>query len=193
MATTSRPRSYKGLTLKISPLLLSACILALAACSNDLSSSPDQEFPGQSPYNSPSFQGPEGSLLGGEGGLSFFGGGNDAPAAGAGAGLGVNAFLWRASLDTVSFLPVTSADPFGGVIITDWYSPADAQNERFKLNVYILDRQLRADGLRVAVFREVRTPDGWTSAEVGEETAGRMEEAILTRARQLRVNQQAAN
>ncbi|MBV6634041.1 MAG: DUF3576 domain-containing protein [Alphaproteobacteria bacterium] len=173
--------------------MLGICALALAACSSDLSSSPDQEFPGQSPYNSPSFQGPEGSLLGGEGGISFFGGGNDAPAAGGGAGLGVNAFLWRASLDTVSFLPVTSADPFGGVIITDWYSPADAQNERFKLNIYILDRQLRADGLRVAVFREVRTPDGWTSAEVADGTSGRMEDAILTRARQLRVSQQASN
>lgn len=193
MATTSRTHLYKGRKLKSSPLLLSACVIALAACSSDLSSSPDQEFPGQSPYNSPSFQGPEGSLLGGEGGISFFGGGSDQPAGGAGAGLGVNAFLWRASLDTVSFLPVTSADPFGGVIITDWYSPADAPNERFKLNVYILDRQLRADGLRVAVFREVRSPDGWTSAEVADGTAARMEDAILTRARQIRVSQQAAN
>ncbi len=168
----------------------------LTACGGNLASDGGTEYPGQRPYNSPTFQGPEGSLLGGDGGISFFGGGDDAAGgAGGGTGIGVNAFLWRASLDTVSFLPVTSADPFGGVIITDWYSPSDTPDERFKLNVYILDRQLRADGLRVAVFREVRdgTNGAWVSAEVADETATQLEDAILTRARQLRVSQQAAN
>ena len=167
----------------------------LTACGGNLASDGSTEYPGQRPYNSPTFQGPEGSLLGGDGGISFFGGGDNGGAAGAGGGtgIGVNAFLWRASLDTVSFLPVTSADPFGGVIITDWYSPSDSLDERFKLNVYILDRQLRADGLRVAVFREVRQGHSWVSAEVSDETATQLEDAILTRARQLRVSQQAAN
>ncbi|MEO0393054.1 MAG: DUF3576 domain-containing protein [Pseudomonadota bacterium] len=174
---------------------LAAALLGLTACGGNLAGDDTTEYPGQRPYNSPTFQGPEGSLLGGDGGISFFGGGGDGEAAagGAGAGIGVNAFLWRASLDTVSFLPVTSADPFGGVIITDWYSPSDTPDERFKLNVYILDRQLRADGLRVAVFREEFQGGSWVSAEVADETATQLEDAILTRARQLRVNQQAAN
>ena len=109
---------------------------------------------------------------------------------GAGAGIGVNAFLWRASLDTLSFLPLSSADPFGGVIITDWYAPPETGNERFKVTVYILDRQLRSDGVRVSVFRQVRDADqGWIDAAVDEDTAIRLEDTILTRARQLRIAQ----
>ena len=107
---------------------------------------------------------------------------------GAGGGIGVNGFLWRASLDTLSFMPLASADPFGGVIITDWYSPAQASNERFKMTVYILDRRLRADGLRVAVFRQSRNgTSGWEDAAVNNGTGIDLENAILTRARQLRI------
>ena len=101
----------------------------------------------------------------------------------------VNPYLWRASLDTMSFMPLTSADPFGGVIVTDWYVPPESQNERLKVQVYILDRQLRADGLRVTVFRQVRSGyGGWTGADVKPETAAQLENAILTRARQLRID-----
>ena len=104
-----------------------------------------------------------------------------------GRSIGVNSFLWRASLDTISFMPVNSADPFGGVIITDWYSPGDAVNERFKLNVYILGRSLRADGVRVAVFRQIQTsPGNWQDSSLADITATKIEDAILTRARQLR-------
>jgi hypothetical protein len=103
-----------------------------------------------------------------------------------GSGLGVNAFLWRASLDTVSVWPVTSADPYGGVIITDWYAPPQTPAERFKLNVYIIDRALRADGVRVAVFRQVRSGADWQDASVQPETATKLEDAILMRARQMR-------
>ena len=111
----------------------------------------------------------------------------------AGGGIGVNSFLWRATLDTVVFLPVSSADPFGGVILTDWYTPPGSPGERFKLNVYILDRQLRADGLRVAVFRQVRDPTGeWIDAPVNEQTPTALEDTILTRARELRVISTAA-
>ncbi len=111
----------------------------------------------------------------------------------AGSGIGVNSFLWRATLDTVVFMPVSSADPFGGVILTDWYTPPGSPGERFKLNVYILDRQLRADGLRVAVFRQVRDPSGeWIDAPVNEQTATALEDTILTRARELRVISTAA-
>lgn len=105
------------------------------------------------------------------------------------SGIAVNGYLWRASLDTMAFMPLDSADPFGGVILTDWYVPPESPNERFKVQIYILDRQLRADGLRVAVFREVRDASGgWTTAPVKPETALQLENAILTRARQLRID-----
>lgn len=104
-------------------------------------------------------------------------------------GIGVNSYLWRAALDTMAFMPISSADPFGGVIITDWYSDPQTPNERFKINVFILSRQLRADGLRVAVFRQNREPErGWTDAPVSGETTARLENAILARARQLWVD-----
>lgn len=121
----------------------------------------------------------------GEGGLQLFGS-NESKSTGGGA-LGVNSYIWRASLDTISFMPVNSADPFGGVIITDWHSPTEAPSERFKLNVYILGRALRADGIRVAVFRQVQDRRGsWRDAGVPDETGIRIEDAILFRARQLR-------
>ena len=121
----------------------------------------------------------------GEGGL--FGGNASAGPGDAGGGIGVNAFLWRATLDTVSVWPIASADPFGGVIITDWHSPQAAPSERFKMNVFILGRQLRADGVRVSLFREVRDSAGnWRSAATQKDTSARLEDAILTRARQLR-------
>ncbi len=132
-----------------------------------------------------------GSLLGTEGGLNLFGknkrGDQDNT-----NGLSVNSFLWRASLDTLSFMPIASADPFGGVILTDWYTPPDSPNERFKVNLYILDKQLRADGVRVSVFKQQRTGAEWRDVTVGPETAGTLEDAVLTRARQLRVSQAAA-
>ena len=120
----------------------------------------------------------------GEGGLNLFG---DSEPKNTGGVLGVNSYLWRASLDTISFMPVNSADPFGGVIITDWHSSTEAPSERFKLNVYILGRALRADGVRVAVFRQVQDRRGaWKDAGVPEETRIKIEDAILFRARQLR-------
>ncbi len=106
-----------------------------------------------------------------------------------GGGIGVNGFLWRASLDTMSFMPLSSADPFGGVIITDWYIPPETPAERFKVQIYILDRQLRADGIRVTVFRQERDSFGaWAAVVVNPETPVDLENAILTRARQLRLD-----
>ncbi len=131
-----------------------------------------------------------GSLFGTDGGLNLFGGGKNK--AEDGTGLGVNAFLWRASLDTLSFMPIASADPFGGVILTDWFTPPESPGERFKVNLYILDKQLRADGLRVSVFRQARAGNDWREASVAPETARQLEDAVLTRARQLRVSQAPA-
>jgi hypothetical protein len=104
----------------------------------------------------------------------------------------VNAFLWRAALDTIAFMPLSSADPFGGIIITDWYSLPESPQERFKLNVYILGKALRADGLKVSVFRQTQDSSGkWTDAAVGAEVSPEFEDAVLARARQLRL--QAVN
>ena len=105
---------------------------------------------------------------------------------GGGAGIGVNAFLWRGALDTLSFLPLTSADPFGGVIITDWYSPADAQGERFKATAYILGRELRSDAIRISVFRQVNQGGRWVDAPVSPLTQADIENRVLDRARRLR-------
>jgi hypothetical protein len=106
-----------------------------------------------------------------------------------GTGVAVNAYLWRASLDTINFIPLVSADPFGGVIITDWYTPAETPNERMKVQVTILDRELRADGVRVSVFKQQTAPKGgnWVDAQVDPRTNIDIENAILTRARQLRI------
>jgi len=107
-----------------------------------------------------------------------------------GTGVAVNAYLWRASLDTINFIPLVSADPFGGVIITDWYTPAEAPTERMKVQVTILDRELRADGVRVSVFKQQTNPKGgWVDAQVDPHTNTDIENAILTRARQLRIAQ----
>jgi hypothetical protein len=106
----------------------------------------------------------------------------------------VNAFLWRASLDTLAFLPLASADPFGGVIITDWYSPPETPEERFKVNVYILGRVLRADGLKISVFRQTRDTAGrWNDATVGPEVPVEFENAVLSQARELRLRAVAQN
>jgi hypothetical protein len=135
-------------------------------------------------YNKPGAQNRD-SLFG-EGGLELFGGKKNN--GGGGSGIAVNSFLWRASLDTVSFMPLASADPFGGVIITDWFTPPEQPSERFKVTVYILDRDLRSDGLKVSVFRQVREGAGtWIDAGVKPETSGNFENQILTRARQLRL------
>lgn len=98
-------------------------------------------------------------------------------------GVQVNSYLWRAALDTISFMPVASADPFGGTIITDWYADPKVKGERTKLNVFILGRELKASNLRVKAFRQVNGKD----APVAATTERALEDAILTRARQLRV------
>jgi Domain of unknown function (DUF3576) len=123
---------------------------------------------------------------------SIFGSDNNSAGGGGGgvgSGIGVNSYLWRATLDTVSFMPLASADPFGGVIITDWYSPPDRANERFKVNIFILGRELRADGVRASVFRQTREAGGqWMDAAVDQATGTDLENAILTRARQMRLS-----
>jgi hypothetical protein len=120
------------------------------------------------------------------GGFNLFGVGK--PKASNGAEIGVNSYLWRASLDVIKFMPLASADPYGGVIITDWYSDPATPAERFKVTVYILDTRLRADGLNVTVFKQVSNgAGGWTDAATAAQTETDMENAILDRARKLRL------
>ncbi len=126
--------------------------------------------------------------LSGEGGLTLFGG-KDGESSGGGSPIGVNGFLWRATLDTLSFMPLVSADPFGGVIITDWYADPKTPSERFKMTALILDRTLRADGIKVSVFKQTNADGEWVDASINPSTARKLENTILTRARELKVKQ----
>jgi hypothetical protein len=100
--------------------------------------------------------------------------------------IGVNSYLWRAALETLSFAPIAQTDSNGGVIVTDWYTNPNAPNERVKVTATILDRDLRADALRVAASRQVMQNGQWVEAPVAAATVQRLEEIILTRARDLR-------
>jgi hypothetical protein len=101
---------------------------------------------------------------------------------------GVNAYLWRGAIDTLSFMPFASADPVGGIIITDWYSPPTTTGERFKATAYVLGTQLRSDAIRVAIFRQTLDNGQWTDASVAPNTAPDITNKILARARQLRAD-----
>ena len=100
--------------------------------------------------------------------------------------IGINAYLWRATLDTLSFMPLLQADSNGGVVVTDWYANPALPGERMKLTVSILDQELRADAVRVAAARQVNKGGQWTDAPVQAATVQKLEEIILTRARDLR-------
>jgi len=122
--------------------------------------------------------------------LSACGGGRERPRADLAASrvtsIGVNSYLWRASLETVAFMPLLQTDSSGGVILTDWYVNPGATNERMKLTVTILDQDLRADALRVAASRQALQNGQWIDAPVQAATTQKLEEVILTRARDLR-------
>jgi hypothetical protein len=82
-------------------------------------------------------------------------------------------------------MPLGSADPFGGVIITEWYSPPTASDERFKATIYITGRDLRSDAVKVNIFRQVRQSNHWDDAPVSPVTVGEIEQKIIDRAHQL--------
>ena len=158
----------------------------LAGCGD---STPQPDMPFRQMVNTAPWETGESSMAGSSGSLFNLGGPKTAAAGTASSeaqGLGVNAFLWRGALDTLSFMPLASADPFGGVIITDWYAPPAAPGERFKANAYILGRQLRADGLKVSIFRQVEQGGTWVDAAVAPGTTAEIENKILAKARELR-------
>lgn len=170
----------------IRPLLLSLPLLALAACNGQpiqteakYPTGADRTATGGDIYaEEPSIFGPAG--------LDVFGTNKKEDAQ---TGIGVNSFLWRAALDTVSFMPLSSADPFGGVILTDWYTSPENEDERFKVDVFILTQELRSDGISVKVYKQGLVKNVWRDKAVEPDTARKLEDAILTRARQMRVAQ----
>lgn len=159
-------------------MALFAMALTLAACGSD--NKVEQKYP--SSYNRQAdqqniYERPK-SIFG-EDGLSILGGGKNKSS----DVITVNAYLWRAALDTVSFMPLATVDPFGGVILTDWYTSPDKPDERYKLNIFVMGNQLRSDGIRVATFKQRNGRD----VDVPQSDNTAIEDAILNRARELRV------
>ena len=164
--------------------LLSLLILSLAltACSSS------NEGVGTTLSNKEERAANRGKLTGDDGWV-VMGGSGKKDGSGSGGMLGVNGYLWRATLDTLSFMPMASADPFGGTVITDWYEDPKTPGERFKVNALILDGTLRADGVKVSVFKQRSEKGQWRDQKVDDTLARQLEDAILTRARQLKVQQ----
>lgn len=105
----------------------------------------------------------------------------------------VNPFIWRASLDTISFMPLSSADALGGVIVTDWYTAPSKPQERVKVTIYVISPQLRADAVKVTIYKQVNKGGSWVSAPADASAGTEMENIILSKARQLRMQQMEAN
>ena len=172
------------MTKKYRSIPLLCLMLAMAACSW-FSSGDTSSFPKTEEDRRKDRMG----KITGEEGLSIGGPSEKEKEAGKNP-LGVNSFLWRATLDTLAFMPLASADPFGGVVITDWYEDPNAAGERFKVTALILDRQLRADSIKISVFRQKKDVSGsWSEAPVDAQMGRKLEDTVLTRARQLRVAQ----
>lgn len=172
------PRTLQHVVFAVAVVVLSAC--SGVRVEDDV----PREVPG-SPGVYTSSQTPQAAEIGSLfGSGSLLGGGRNAQS---GAGIGVNALLWQATLDTISFMPLVQADPFGGVILTDWFTPDGSPSERLKLNIYILGQELRADAVRVSMFRQRRAGgDSWEDVAVQPSSPVGVENAILTRARNLR-------
>jgi Domain of unknown function (DUF3576) len=164
-------------------LSLACAALLLSACSSD----PDRPTPTVDapppPAPKQTAEAPGGSVF------DWFGGGGSSSAAkDERKGVAVNAYLWRASLDTLSRIPMEQTDPFGGTIKTGWFVPAATPSERLRVAVYILDSRLRADALRVSVFKEIKKPAGeWVDAPVDPEVVTKLENLILNKARSLKI------
>ncbi len=161
--------------------MATAALVMLTACS---SSSVDSKNYPQDPTDVQ--QARNGSLVA-NGGMRLFGESDDERYA-AGQAIAVNAFLWRASLDTVSFMPIANADPVGGTILTDWYENPETPGERFKINVLILDKKLRSDALKVAIYKQTLDKGkNWRDSKVEPKLARDLEDKILVRARELKI------
>jgi len=166
-------------------VLTAALCLGLSACSGNFTAAPETNAEAE---QSPDNKGRFGSLTGGteSSGINIT---KLLDPSGGGAGsLPINAILWRASLDTVSVLPLDSVDTFGGTIITEWYAHPEDSTKRIKLAIFVVDQELRSDAVRVQVYLQER-PQGlfeWQDVGRDEDLATRVEDLILTRAREIR-------
>ena len=189
MGTTGKSRNRAARCIRLAAVASLAAMAA--ACGGDYASKDEAVGPRPGPKKQydpnydPSVLGKNGVSIGS---LSSNRAGGILGAGDEGQGnLPVNKYIWQGALDTLSFLPLASTDPFTGVIATDWGATPEAPGERFKVTAYILSPALSAASLKVAVYREVRSGDLWVPAPVDPATAVKLEDAILTRARQIRI------
>ena len=179
-------RVWKTITVVVASFGLAACGGNYAPEAGD--APPPSDVGGRKGNLQRGTQGSVLDMFGGEGGLTIGSSRNG----GEGLAGSVNKHLWMASLETLAFLPIASTDPFTGVIATDWGSTAEKPGERFKVTAYVTDVALDPKALRVAVFREVLDERGaWIAAPVAEDTPRKIEDSILVRARQLRLEERA--
>ncbi len=165
---------------------LCAC-LSLNACSmSDLGTAPGEERVSGSVSQDIRRREERGKLTG-EDGLTLFGNTNKPGEAGVTTGITVNGYLWRATLDRLSFMPIASADAFGGIVLTDWYMPPETPDERFKVNAFILTKTLRSDGIKISVFKQKLEHNVWKDLPVDVSLARKLEDAVLARARELKI------
>ncbi len=130
-----------------------------------------------------------GSVLGEAGGFNLLGSNKSNNKVNGTVG-GVNAYLWRASLDVISFMPLNSADAIGGIIITDWYAGPESQNERIKANINITSTDLRASGIKVSIFKQQYSKGRWIDGRASDKLERGLENKILARARQLKISEE---
>lgn len=161
---------------------LTTSLLILSGCSGDLSPKGDQPVPmGRNEARKRDF----GNLFGDD--FLAFGGPKKLGSPDMMTSSTVNPFIWRASLDTLSFMPLASADAVGGVIVTDWYTVPSAPHERIKVTIYVTNPQLRADAIKVTIYKQTHKGGAWVNAPADGAAATQMENIILSKARQLRV------
>lgn len=167
---------------------LTASLFMLTGCSGDLSSKDDKPTPiGRAETRKRDF----GNLFGDD--FLMFGGPKKRGSSDMVGSATVNPFIWRASLDTISFMPLSSADAVGGVIVTDWYTIPSKLNERIKVTIYVTNPQLRADAVKVTIYKQANKGGAWVNAPTDAKSATEMENIILSKARQLRVKHLEVN
>ncbi len=175
--------------MKLSNIFILLAVLILASCSggDDKSAAKDQQ---KYPLSTRERLDAERGKITGEDGITLLNGTvemNKKTGANKNISRGVNAYLWQASLDVISFMPIASVDATGGVIITDWYADPNAPNERMKANIVISSDELKASGVRVSLFRQTLNGGAWRDAVINPELAGKLEDKILTRAREIKI------
>ena len=128
-----------------------------------------------------------GGLFGKKGSMDLFGGENTSEQTSIGMGLPINPFLWKASIETISFMPLASTDPFAGTIITDWYTAENSLGERCKLNIFINGADMKTDNLKVSSFCQSLKNNQWVNSPSNIEDNIKLENAILNKAKKLKL------